>query len=288
MKNLKLIVISLASLLLSVSVFADQFSLFLENDVCYNTDRYYTHATRLQYTTDNNLGYSIGQNMYTPVDKLDPNLIPNDRPYAGYLYASVFDTIYTNNGEFFWELQAGVVGPDSFAKQTQIWIHEHIGSEIPLGWDNQIYNHLATLIMLRYTTHLCDSKYFAIDPYIGLEAGNLEDDVNAGFNIYLGYNLPATRNQQRVIPVKAVRGETWNPYIYLWGGLEPRYVMYNMLLEDPRFTIHPESFVYDRNLGIVAGCKYFEIAFTFCLRSDEFKEQSSPQRFGSLKLSTNF
>ena len=102
----------------------------------------------------------------------------------------------------------------------------------------------------------------------------------------MGYDIPESRNQH-VIPIKASRGG-WSPYAYMYVGLEPKYVMYNMTLQDPRFSIHPETFVYDRNIGWVIGCNYFEITFTLCLRSKEFEEQIQQEKFGSVKLSASF
>jgi len=276
-------------LTLILSSFSGQVSIMAENDVTYKTDHYFTHGTRIQYTDDLNWGVSIGQNMYTPDDKEAAELIPYDRPYAGYLYGSAFDTIYLKNrDELSLELQMGMVGPDSYAEETQKWIHEHTGSYIPRGWDNQIVNHFAFLLNSRYTAHVFDNKYFAFDPYIELQAGNLADYLNAGFNVYIGYNLPSNRNQYRVIPFKAVLGDNCNPYVYVYGGVEPKWMMYNMLLEDERFTIHPESLVYDRNVGLVIGCKYVELAFTLCLRSKEFEEQIEVEKYGSVKVSVGF
>ena len=268
---------------------AGQFSIMAENDVTAKTDEYFTHGTRLQYVEDSSFGYSIGQNMYTPTDLRTKELIPNDRPYAGYLYGSAFDTIYLENGDdVFAELQLGTTGPNSLAEDTQKLIHTWIGSTIPQGWDNQIPNHFTFLLIDRYTSHIYESQYFAIDPFVGSQLGNLADYVSGGFNVYAGYNLPKDRNQHRVIPFKDVQKEGWNPYGYVYCGIEPKIMMYNMLLEDHRYTIHPNSSVYDRNLGIVLGCRYFELAFTFCLRSKEFEEQDIPERFGAAKISANF
>jgi lipid A 3-O-deacylase len=286
----KFIISILVFILLSSSAFSGQLSIMAENDCTAHTDHYFTHGTRIQYTDDNNLGYAIGQNIYTPDNKTASELLPNDRPYAGYLYGSTFDTIYLQNkDEVFAELQLGITGPYSYAYETQKWVHEHIGNEVPKGWSNQIPTHFEFLIIDRYTTHLYENKYFAIDPYVGTYLGNLQDSFNAGVNVYAGYNLPSTRNQQRVIPFKAVRGDnSWNPYGYVYLGLEPKIVLRNMLLTDPRFTIHPNTSVYDRNAGLVLGCKYFELAFTLCLRSKEFEEQPQPEKFGSAKISVNF
>jgi len=278
----------LTFLLLPVISSADQFSLYLENDVTAKTDHYFTHGTRLQYLTDEGYGFSLGQSMYTPDNKWAKELLPYDRPYAGFLYLSAFDTIvFTNGNNLYLELQMGMTGPDSLAEDTQIWVHEHIGSMIPQGWKNQVYSHFAFLFINRYTMPVYESSYFAIDPYVGTQIGNLADYITSGLNVYLGYNLPSTRNQP-VIPFKGIRGEGWQPYAYLYAGIEPKLMLYNMLLEDHRFLIHPNSFVYDQNSGVVLGCKYCELTFSFCIRSREFEEQMKPEKFGSAKLSVNF
>lgn len=289
MKNLFLS--ALLAVVLVTPAFSGQVSIMAENDVTVHTDHYFTHGTRIQYTGDDNLGYSIGQNMYTPDDKEATELVPDDRPYAGYLYGSVFNTWdLDDESEVFVEGQLGVVGPSSYAEQTQKFIHEITGSYVPQGWDNQIPNHVTALVIGRYTYHIWENRYFAVDPFAGAQVGNLAGCLSGGFNVYAGYNLPKTRNQNRVIPFKAVRGAkaSWSPYAYAYAGIEPKVMLYNMLLDDPRFTIHPNSSVYDRNLGFVVGCRHFELAFTFCLRSKEFEEQPEPERFGAAKISVNF
>jgi len=294
--RIKELLLIIVLLFLSSFVYSDQFSIFLENDVVYGqTDHFYTHGTRLQYNVDGNdsenYGFAIGQNIYTPDDKASTVLIPNDRPYAGWLYGSAFDTVYNQlltRDQFHNELQVGMVGPDSYAEQVQTEFHKIIGSDLPMGWDNQVYNHFGVLLMSKYTVPAYENSYCAIDPYVGTSVGNLSDCIDTGFNAYIGYNLPANRSEQRVITFKAIRNEGWKPYAYMYFGLEPKFMMYNMMLEDPRFSIHPESFVYDRNLGWVVGCTQFEVAFTLCFRSREFEEQLQQERFGSVKLTFAF
>ena len=75
--------------------------------------------------------YFIGsQLMYTPVDDKTPNIIKDDRPYAGILslavgvnerYRNQFDNTQVLNTK---ELTLGVIGPASFARQTQNFVHD--------------------------------------------------------------------------------------------------------------------------------------------------------------------
>ena len=284
--------IILIAVLLATTVGADQFSLYLENDVCFSTDHDYTHGTRLQYTFDIAppmyvAGLALGQNIYTPEDKSATRLIADDRPYAGYLYGSVFEVVdIPDFGLYTVEAQLGVTGPYSYAEQTQTWIHEHIHSEIPRGWDNQVHNHLAAAVLGTYTYPVYASDYLAVDPYATVGVGNITDTLGGGLNVYAGYNLPG-RRVQHVIPYKLAVTKC-RPYVYVYAGVEPRWVAYSMILEDPRFTIHVNPFVYDQSLGAVVGCRYCEVEFTVCCRSREFEEQPVPERFGSVKLTRSF
>ena len=74
-------------------------------------------------TQTSHVSFILGQNIFTPEDITNPNLIVNDRPYAGWLYVgiglikrhnsgriAVFDTL---------ELDLGIVGPESFAEDIQ-------------------------------------------------------------------------------------------------------------------------------------------------------------------------
>jgi lipid A 3-O-deacylase len=60
---------------------------------------------------DRNVAISIGQSMFTPVDVRNPALVPNERPYAGWLYVGlglVWKKPTVKNTLLF---NIGVVGP---------------------------------------------------------------------------------------------------------------------------------------------------------------------------------
>ena len=132
-----------------------------ENDLFVNTDRHYTQGIRFAYLHEDGhmplgfaglnqwlpnwgfdvksgrSGYSVGQNIYTPADLDSTALVPADRPYAGWLYLGA---ILQRNGvtrqravpvQESWELELGVIGPTSLARQAQTWVHEIRGFDVP-------------------------------------------------------------------------------------------------------------------------------------------------------------
>ncbi|MBS1664034.1 MAG: lipid A deacylase LpxR family protein [Bacteroidetes bacterium] len=139
-----------------------------EDDDCINilgnfSDNAYTNGTRLDYfympartprffvdhilphagnSSRNIYGWGITQLMYTPDDLLKTTYQPNDYPYSGALFAT--HTLYSYNKEKKYSLQTelvlGMIGPASFAKQTQRFVHRIEGFDIPMGWDHQFSN----------------------------------------------------------------------------------------------------------------------------------------------------
>lgn len=95
------------------------------------------------------VGYGLNQLIQTPTDLTDPDLIPNDVPYAGVLgvYASWYRL--NNNKLRAFQIYGGILGPSSYAEEMQKFIHNDLdmGTD-PQGWDNQLYNQL--LLNLNY------------------------------------------------------------------------------------------------------------------------------------------
>jgi hypothetical protein len=82
--------------------------------------------------------WSFGQNMQTPDDIGNPDLILDDVPYLGLLGWSNSFVAFDDQrmSAFGWML--GVVGPASQADEVQDAVHSVTSSDEPLGWDNQL------------------------------------------------------------------------------------------------------------------------------------------------------
>ena len=89
-------------------------------------------------------GWGIMQLMFTPRDISKTEYQPDDYPYSGALIAT--HTLYSYNPVKKFDLQtelvAGVIGPASFAEETQIFVHRLIHYQRPMGWDHQFRNDL--------------------------------------------------------------------------------------------------------------------------------------------------
>ena len=92
----------------------------------------------LQLHDGGRAGLSVAQLMYTPgeISSARPN--PNDRPYAGLLYGGLIHELWGERDLIVLELDAGLVGPYSFADFAQTEWHRVLGIGLPQGWAHQI------------------------------------------------------------------------------------------------------------------------------------------------------
>lgn len=173
------------------------------------TDRYYTNGIRLDYFytkkqkekfpsslllniskgNNNIFGWGLAQFMFTPRNIDIADIQYNDRPYAGALYGihSLQSTDTGKKTRVSSEIRFGVIGPLSFAKETQTWVHNAFNYTKPLGWDNQVPND----IILNYNISiekqmLCPSKKMLLTGVIETFSGTIYNAAGAGFTLKLG------------------------------------------------------------------------------------------------------
>ena len=173
------------------------------------TDRYYTNGMRIDYfytkkqkaeflsslllnVSDNNsniYGWGLAQFMFTPKNIAVPDIQYNDRPYAGALYSihSLQSIDKTKKIKVTSEIRLGVIGPLSFAKETQIWAHGVINYTKPLGWHNQVPND----IILNYNISiekqmLQPSKKLLLVGIIETFSGTTYNAAGVGFMVRVG------------------------------------------------------------------------------------------------------
>jgi lipid A 3-O-deacylase len=147
------------------------FSFFFENDLFGNTDQQYTNGVQISWESLDltryadparvpswllpiveslpwvnepdtlcNVGFSIGQKMFTPNDTQSSSLVTNDRPYAGWLYAGLTFTSKRPNRMDRFEFQLGVLGPAAQGEETQNFVHELRDLTKTKGWSHQLDN----------------------------------------------------------------------------------------------------------------------------------------------------
>jgi lipid A 3-O-deacylase len=301
-------------LLLVSGAQADIITLGLENDLIGHTDKYYTHGTRIMWQSGSNLPWvdaldyfdhydkydkrtslALSQFIYTPSMKEPSWYLPGDRPYAGWLYASFIVTATGKHTMDLFSLDLGIVGPNSYAKETQTQIHKWIGSQLPMGWDHQLKDEpgLDLVYQKKYKLIRARAKSmgFELIPHGGGAAGNVHDYVNAGLLVRTGYNLPEDFGVLRMEP--AIRGVNVSHIsCYLFVDSEGKYVLRNLTLDGNTFreshSVPKEDMVGELTGGVCVHMYDVDIVYAYTYRTREFKGQDEPERYGSLSLSYTF
>jgi len=306
-------------------------SLQFENDFFGGgTDRHFSHGTRIecltgpiQWMTDAadklpwfiserarnspkdelkaRASFSLGQNLFTPEDTTATQLIPEDRPYAGWLYMGF--GLVANQGTKRYdklELEIGVVGPYSFAEDVQTFWHSLLGLQVPQGWDNQLGNELGAVLYYEQTRRFEKQNIgWGLDvdvlPHFGGALGNVFTYGAAGITLRLGSELEDDFGPPRIRPslpgsayFRPGKGFNW----YVFAGLEGRAVLYNVFLDGNTFTnshsVDKKPFVGDLQAGLVVQYDRFRITYTQIFRTKEFDGQEDGDIFGSVSLSYQF
>jgi len=295
----------------------------LENDLFSGEDNGYTNGVRASYLSpeagipewiDNaarlmplfaadghkRYGFSVGQSMFAPDDLTRSDLIPNDRPYAGFLYGSV--GLLTDTGYQLDNLQLtlGIVGPASLASRTQDFVHDTIGSRDPQGWDNQLRNEPGFILTYeRKWRGLYQLSPFGLGvdatPHIGASLGNIHTHGTLGATFRVGFDLPADYGPpliQPSLPGSDFFVPTKSLGWYIFAGFEGRAVAHNIFLDGNTFqdshSVNKKNFVGGVQAGVAVTFGGVRVAYTQVMRTKEFDGQLNADQFGALTVSFRF
>ncbi len=296
-------------------------SLTVENDaVAGGTDRNYTSGVRLGYLTGPDrvwgivdglaglllaaeeedvvrFGIAIGQSMFTPQDIEEEAPLPDQHPYAGWLYADLSILVEREHSLDTLSLQGGVVGPDAGGEWTQTNIHELIHSDEPKGWDNQLRHEAGVVVTFdRKWRALAEWEAVGlgvdITPNAGFSLGNVLTQATAGLTLRLGNDLADDYGPPRIRPSLA-GGGFFNPSDgfgwYVFAGAAGRAVAYNIFLDGntirDSLEVDRRPFVLDVQVGVVIQLLRAQLALTVVGRTEEFETQEKEQIFGAVSLS---
>ncbi|MEM8798527.1 MAG: lipid A deacylase LpxR family protein [Pseudomonadota bacterium] len=306
------------------------FAVQAENDLYVaDGDRHYTNGVRIAYGFRENarpralrwlrhllpmkmpetlaFEVAIGQNLYTPEIFFIPDPIPDDRPFAAWVFADAVATARKPGREESLVLTVGWIGEPALGDESQSFFHSIFGAPEPLGWDNQLraeptlqfrYQRSHFLPLIRDRDHRVRAD---IVPRVGGSLGNVFIDIGAGLTFRLGSNL-VNRDTPLAIP-PGLNGQTSRFEVrsgkvdwLIFAGGTARAVFHNLFLDGNSFrdslSVDRRTFVWDTTAGamLIFGFRKTPIAisFTHALRAREFNEQIGRNRIGSLQVSIGF
>lgn len=255
--------------------------------------------------TTYNVGFSLGNSIYTPVDTRADGLQTNDRPYAGYTYLGL--ALHAKNATRLdtFEIAVGVVGPSSGGKLVQDSWHHLINKYRSQGWKHQLHDEPALNLTWQRTQRpllVGLGRGWALDalPHYGGTLGNVFTYANAGGQVRVGRYLPADFGVSLIRPgsIVGAPGSPDDPQVTgrlaynVFAGVDGRAVARNIFLDGNTWrdshSVTRKPFVADLYCGASVLWRRWTFTYTHVYRSPEFEGQHDGQLFGSFSVGYTF
>jgi hypothetical protein len=299
----------------------------MENDRFSNTDRHYTHGSRFSWVSSKDnipgwaawvmkwvtppgvpdkdrskhrIGYVFGHDIFTPEDISREDLIIDDRPYAGWVYAGLSLHAETRTRLDTVELDVGLVGPQAYAEDVQTIVHDMINVGRPNGWNNQLKNEPGLVLILDRRWRLKAPAKIAmleadIIPAFGGSFGHVRTHLSAGGIVRIGQSLPLDFGPPQIRPSLSAPPAFEAPEFFGWyifGGADARLVLWNIFLDGNSFTeshdVSKNHLVGSAHFGAALAFGRVRLTATQVFRTQEYDGQGDPDTYGSLSMSVNF
>lgn len=299
-------------------------SLLIENDMLFNTDRYYTNgfsiawsraqpprswlkevAARVGY--DRNVlseshGFELGQVISTPANTQIATPQPEDRPWAGLLFLGPTLQLDVGKELDVFKMFLGVSGPWSLAGRTQAQWHRFIHVKTPKGWANQLENEpeLGFIYEHRWRIDLLKPEgdwNLELIPKAGFHLGTVLDKVDLGAQVRFGWHVPRDYGASLIgtsgnLPPARFNGKLVtrrNGFgAHLFASAGGSAVFRNLFLDGSTFRAGPsvqrEAFVGSLEWGLALTSSRFRVTITSVQQAREFVGQLSSQKFSSLNI----
>lgn len=251
---------------------------------------------------EQNMIFGLSQLMYTPKYREAQPYDPSDRPYAGALLLSVGYNAREDDFLRTTQVRFGLVGPASYARESQRIVHRMRGLYQFEHWDRQLRNEPVIQIIHERRKRLLRLQNAAdwgwdITRHYGGSVGNFATYANVGAEFRLGLRLPddfgtaALRPAgENTSPVRLQNTGRWSAHVFL--GLDARWVFHDITLDGNTFqssySVDKRDVVADMALGAALYWDKWRMAVARYYRTAEFYGQIEKPIYGAITVGRRF
>lgn len=300
----------------------ERVNFYFENDFFSNADAKYTSGAKLSavyfipeadsvfeeipFINDKSKAHfvsmGIAQQIFTPINTNESELVQNERPYAGWLYFEYGVHESTGSELDSLTIQVGVVGEYSGAEATQKAIHSLRKIDSPNGWDNQLNNELGINLNYQHKWRFVPKKVYGVEsnfiPFVEGSLGNIRTELKVGTLMRFGWNPIEDFGSSSIdiggengIPIQnsclCPRYEQWSFTFNV--TLAGKAVARNIFLDGNTFSrshsISKEAFVGYTSLGLSMRYKYYAFDYISTDFTKQFSVEQGDRKYGSLLFS---
>ena len=283
----------------------------MENDAVVDTDYGYTHGAyvNLLFKISNNildvsyLGLSSNQQMFTPDDLSQTDVIKDDRPYAGYQFIGVdLHRVKKDNLDSFM-IQIGNVGPASGMEELQNSIHDNLDVHHAAGWSNQLPDKLIYQLNYIHKWRVVNPNISVFEsvfiPYAGANIGNASVKASLGAQYRIGFNVPrdfgvGTMNEAGYTSIPRYKNlsnsikSNWSFCLNLSAGSN---LVYKDIFLDDWYDVERKNYNLYGSYGVTLRYRKFSIDYTMHHYTKEYEQRDlyKPYKgYGTIILTYNF
>ena len=282
------------------------------------TDRYYTNALRIGYTSPEDaytvlhrltdpvfgeghvrLEVDLTQQIYTPLATQLSAAPKGDEPYAGVLLANFAAVQEDANSLSSIGLSVGLVGPSALGEDVQNGFHDLIGQGRNLGWRSQLRNEpvFGVSVGRIWRQSLANLGGLETDvlPMVDVTAGTLRSAAEAGFTLRIGRSLQNDFGATRIRSVAG--GDIFHPGDvvgwYIFAGAKGQLVANDITLNGNTFvssmSVPIVPVVGEVDFGAALMGDGFRVTIADSVQTQTFRHQKGgAHQMGSLGLSVLF
>ena len=185
-------------------------NIVFDNDIFDNTDYYYTNGIYFELITPlaanspissilvgqkksqiDLHGFSLQQNIYTPVNPDIAEISVGDRPFSGFLTMGQFRHSFNIDKKLSIKssINIGIIGPASLGGFVQSSIH----NIEPIGWTNQINNNIIVDYQIKLEKGIVSNPHTELNVIAGGNAGTIFNKLIGGLFFRTGSFIPVYR-----------------------------------------------------------------------------------------------
>ena len=297
-------------------------TLTMEDDLFYSTDEDYSYGSKLLFLFnrenldaqslqipflepqkyENYISFAFSNQIYTPEDLEESEVIENDRVYAGYIYLEAALYQSCKNSLYTLALRIGVAGEGSHMEFVQKSVHELTHSKIPQGWDNQLSNEFILQVNYNYKHYLSFNDFLGLEvvviPEYGFNLGNASTKAYLGSLLRYGWNVPKNYGAFSInnstysqIPLsKTVPSEKF--LFCLNFGVQGNGVAQNIFLDGnsnrESHRVEKNNFILNVIYGLSLKYRSFGFDWVHNYTTREFTLQKDPHRYTSVQFSYSY
>jgi lipid A 3-O-deacylase len=232
--------------------------------------------------------FGLRQDMYTPTDITDREIIREDNPYAGTLTIDLTKINRSKYKRSSTTLRAGASGQWSLADRTQRFVHEALassgrGQKIPQGWRHQVKSEPIFNLDMDYS--ILNPLYRGVlsENTLTLRLGTIKTEAEYTFGLRSGYNVPnyleETSENLRAYAKFDMFNQVRVHNLYYRGGV----------FRDSPHTVSMENHVIGVRAGLVLGYGNYQGSLEYIRQSRDYKQQKrSLHDYGLLSLGVNW